>query len=179
MAMARIATTAVACAALGTACTLDFGRFEESGYDASVDGSDASQQDGASDAIFGGSSSGSSGAGSGSGSGGSGSSGSTSSGGDACVPESDMQVCQFQLFQCGKQTLMDNCGVTRSVDCGACNAGSECSKGECVDCCNICSANKTCVSGDGVKYAACNGGPCTPNQATCSSTKGCSCCSPQ
>lgn len=50
---------------------------------------------------------------------------------DACVPETDVAVCARLTSACESQTTMDNCGVSRTVDCGACMTGQGCVVGTC------------------------------------------------
>lgn len=45
---------------------------------------------------------------------------------NACVPETDQQLCLRAGFNCGVGQLTDNCGVIRGVACGSCAEGSEC-----------------------------------------------------
>lgn len=82
-------------------------------------------------------------------------------GGDACVPESDDQFCDRVDDDCAEITEPDNCGETRTVDCGDCD--EECPddqtycSGKCVDtsedtdhcgeCDNECDGDEVCEDG--------------------------------
>jgi hypothetical protein len=50
---------------------------------------------------------------------------------DACVPESDDQICTRLATACEAQMTTDNCGMPREVDCGACSGGQGCVVGTC------------------------------------------------
>lgn len=43
-----------------------------------------------------------------------------------CVPPSDAELCTDNGAACGAITVMDQCGTTRTVDCGSCGAGDVC-----------------------------------------------------
>lgn len=45
---------------------------------------------------------------------------------DGCAPETDAELCSRLTIACGPFTAEDNCGETRSVDCGGCSAPSTC-----------------------------------------------------
>ena len=49
-----------------------------------------------------------------------------------CVPQEDTELCQGRT--CGSLEVTDNCGVMRTIDCGACGMGEMCdtSAGQCV-----------------------------------------------
>src|SRR5689334_18760856 len=49
---------------------------------------------------------------------------------DACVPETDDALCT-RLAACEQGAHVDNCGVSRSLDCGACGAALGCVHGTC------------------------------------------------
>ena len=53
-------------------------------------------------------------------------------GGSACQPPSNTALCASVGATCGPQTLVDNCGATRTLNCGACGASTTCSAGQCV-----------------------------------------------
>jgi hypothetical protein len=71
-------------------------------------------------------------------------------GADACVPESDTEFCT-KATACEMHSGMDNCGVARNVDCGACTGGQGCVVGTC----------KTPVCGPSFTYARANYAPFT------------------
>lgn len=48
----------------------------------------------------------------------------------ACVPQTDTELCTA-ANACESRTAMDNCGVMRTVDCGACGIGQGCVAGTC------------------------------------------------
>ncbi len=52
---------------------------------------------------------------------------------ETCVPESDQAFCARQASgnACEVHAGLDNCGVQRDADCGACTAGSGCVAGAC------------------------------------------------
>jgi hypothetical protein len=45
---------------------------------------------------------------------------------EACVPESDAEICEAASAQCGALTRTDRCGVSRTVDCGTCEGFLAC-----------------------------------------------------
>jgi len=49
---------------------------------------------------------------------------------DACVPQDDLEFCSA-VNACETHTGMDNCGATRTVDCGNCTGGKGCVVGTC------------------------------------------------
>lgn len=50
-------------------------------------------------------------------------------GGDACIPETEQELCEGAQANCGTAELVDRCGVTRAVDCGTCTAPQSCGGG--------------------------------------------------
>ena len=50
---------------------------------------------------------------------------------DACVPETETQLCTRIGNVCEIQTSTDNCGTERTVSCGSCGAGLACVVGQC------------------------------------------------
>jgi hypothetical protein len=47
-----------------------------------------------------------------------------------CTPQGDMEFCSA-ANACEMHTAMDNCGMIKTVDCGACGAGKGCVAGTC------------------------------------------------
>jgi len=60
-----------------------------------------------------------------------------------CVPESDTQFCLRYGKNCGSYTNTDNCGTTRTVNCGTCVAPAIC--GSIIP--NVCSQGSKCGNG--------------------------------
>lgn len=50
--------------------------------------------------------------------------------GASCVPETDVELCA-RISGCEPLTAVDNCGASRSLDCGACATGLGCVGGTC------------------------------------------------
>jgi hypothetical protein len=50
---------------------------------------------------------------------------------DACVPESDAELCAATPLACESAPLTDRCGVMRTVDCGACAGTLACVDHQC------------------------------------------------
>ncbi len=50
-----------------------------------------------------------------------------------CVQESVADFCSRLGDECGDLSAADNCGDSRTVDCGSCGSGYECSSGSCVE----------------------------------------------
>jgi hypothetical protein len=51
--------------------------------------------------------------------------------GEACVPESDQELCASVGANCGTRTMEDNCGATRDVGCGFCVPPDGCGANVC------------------------------------------------
>src|SRR5690349_20203455 len=49
---------------------------------------------------------------------------------DACIPETDAELCS-RIDACEAVNVPDNCGATRSVDCGACGGSDVCVANQC------------------------------------------------
>jgi hypothetical protein len=49
-----------------------------------------------------------------------------------CTPESNSTFCTGLGKECGNITANDNCGNSRTVNCGTCRTGETCSNGDCV-----------------------------------------------
>lgn len=49
-----------------------------------------------------------------------------------CAPEGDNIFCSGNSKTCGSYTNLDNCGVSRTVNCGTCTSGYTCSSNNCV-----------------------------------------------
>lgn len=71
--------------------------------------------------------------------------GPTDAGGDACVAETDDEFCDRLLKTCDVVTAEDNCGVERSVNCGACADGETCGQVEANVCGCPCTIDGDCV----------------------------------
>jgi hypothetical protein len=50
-----------------------------------------------------------------------------------CVSESDNEFCNRHNRECESYTANDNCGISRTVNCGSCSSGYTCSNGVCVE----------------------------------------------
>lgn len=66
-----------------------------------------------------------------------------------CVPEADADFCTRLGKNCGTTTGTDNCGSLRSVACGECDNGSQCTQA------NVCQA----IAGIRKTWDDCNGDP--------------------
>ncbi len=64
---------------------------------------------------------------------------------DTCEPDSDLVLCTSLGKNCGDLTLNDNCGETRTINCGTCSGDATCGGG---------GADNVCGGG---------GGPCVPS----------------
>jgi len=49
-----------------------------------------------------------------------------------CTPESNVTFCMRLIKNCESVTANDNCGVSRTVNCGSCLSGQTCTNGTCV-----------------------------------------------
>lgn len=69
-----------------------------------------------------------------------------------CVSETNIQFCSRLGKTCDSVTANDNCGVSRTVNCGTCGTGYTCSVGNC-----ICTSHFTysCYSNDVYWYNGC------------------------
>jgi hypothetical protein len=70
-----------------------------------------------------------------------------------CKPETRTQFCQRLGAQCGQRTGTDNCGNSRTEDCGGCNAPETCSNNSCV-----------CIGESTAELCQANGLTCGPAQ---------------
>ena len=87
----------------------------------------------------------------------------------ACTPETDSEFCDRNNRDCGTYTAEDNCGNTRTVDCGSCGSGEVCENGICVSDC----VPETCSSlgyNCGTHNDGCGG---TISCGSCSSGESC------
>ncbi len=50
---------------------------------------------------------------------------------EQCVPETDTEFCSRLGDECGDLSAADNCGDSRTVDCGSCGSGYTCESGSC------------------------------------------------
>ena len=105
-----------------------------------------------------------------------------------CVPDTDQELCAAANAQCGQVSLTDNCGVTRTINCGGC-AGAD----------DVCDMNNQCICTPETDEAFCgrNNAQCgmfsgmdncgsmrvancgTCNEGTCESDNTCSVCQPE
>jgi hypothetical protein len=101
-----------------------------------------------------------------------------------CVAETDLQLCFSAGAQCGSITARDNCGTTRTVQCGGCTNGAQCGAYgpnlcQCIpeDDATLCThANAQCGSltvtdncgtSRTVDCGTCMNGPCAANLCPC------------
>ena len=88
---------------------------------------------------------------------------------DTCVPESDSVFCDRNNADCGSFSGSDNCGVSRTVNCGSCPSGQSCSNGQCVCTPTTCSSlGYSCGSHSDGCGGTLNCGSC-PSGQVCSS----------
>jgi len=95
--------------------------------------------------------------------------------GDGCEAplETNLAFCQRLGKNCGSVTGTDNCGNSRTINCGTCSAGQTCDEtGTCASCMDTCSSlGYNCgvhtICGVGTNCGTCSGGQ------TCNSTGQC------
>ncbi len=81
---------------------------------------------------------------------------------DACIPETDSELCQTAAVECGMTMVTDSCGTDRTINCGGCAQGAECQQNGCVE--RDCRDNDD-NDGDGLVDCAdsdCQGRQCSP-----------------
>ena len=76
-----------------------------------------------------------------------------------CTPESDSAFC-LRVKSCGSVTAADNCGSSRTVNCGGCTSPNTCQNGQCV-----------CISQD-----PCGTDECGSKTDNCGTVKDCGVC---
>jgi len=93
-----------------------------------------------------------------------------------CTPESDDELCARLGYDCDPVTAADNCGNTRTVDCGTCTAPDTCTDNHC-GCTPV-----TCEEAGaecGLLFDECDSfiycGDCTPPETCNDSTNTCEC----
>lgn len=93
-----------------------------------------------------------------------------------CLPESDAAFCQRAQRACDSLTAMDNCGVTRTVSCGSCQAPQTCGgagvPGQC-GCTPQCAGKACGPDGCGGQCGTCPANSaCAANQLQCDCING-------
>jgi len=80
-----------------------------------------------------------------------------SAGDDACVPETPEQICSRLDRECGSTDAINNCGASKSIDCGSCPNNNPCAF-------TVCNAGR-CDTTNKQNGTDCSRGPCVT--ATC------------
>jgi hypothetical protein len=66
--------------------------------------------------------------------------------GNVCTPQTDQDFCGVNGADCGEITNFDNCGASRTVNCGVCTDGSTCGERQANVCGCPCEIDGTCVA---------------------------------
>jgi hypothetical protein len=72
--------------------------------------------------------------------------GDSDGGANSCTPQTDLDFCNVNGADCGDVTGFDNCGSSRTVDCGVCADGSTCGERQANVCGCPCDIDGTCVA---------------------------------
>jgi hypothetical protein len=116
---------------------------------------------------------------------GTGNGGGGNAGADACVPETQVPLCQGKDATCGQLSGIDKCGIPFSVQCGDCGCGQTCDANKCVAAsCSIQVGQAGCLCDGMCCGGICGGGTCClGNGNSCGSGNQCgdniNCCSGQ
>ncbi|HYO57782.1 hypothetical protein [Archangium sp.] len=88
-----------------------------------------------------------------------------------CMPETDTDFCGRHGKNCGLYTNIDNCGVSRTANCGTCSSPETCGYGGIANRCGKCDFSLGYVDADGDGYGAgaygCQPGNIVQNNMDC------------
>ncbi|RDV38050.1 hypothetical protein DV096_09550 [Bradymonadaceae bacterium TMQ3] len=77
-----------------------------------------------------------------------------------CTEQTDAQICASRGYQCGTREVVDSCNTTRTIDCGGCEGGLDCSDQNV--CCGGDSINtqRICNEPEGFERTGCTSSSC-------------------